>query len=74
MFVNVQYYKSEEFYGGAKYTYETRLALVPGDKVIAPTVKEPRQRAVVRETDLPKPSFPCREIAEYDPEVELAYV
>ena len=68
MYVSVRYYKSGGFYAGNEYTYETKLKLVPGDKVIAPTAKEPRQRGLVERVNLPKPAFFCREIAEYDPE------
>lgn len=74
MFVEVQYYKGTGFYAGAKYTYETRLGLLPGDKVIAPTVNEPRQRAIVKEVNLAAPRFPCREITEYDPQGEVESV
>ena len=74
MFVKVQYYKGDGWYGGGHYTYETALPLVEGDKVIAPTVNEPRQRAVVKAVNVVPPSFPCREIAEYDPEAEVESV
>ena len=49
MYVKVQYYKSGGFYAGGKYAYTTRLPLEIGDKVIAPTAKEDRQRAIVTE-------------------------
>ena len=68
MFVEVQYYKGAGFYAGARYIYETRLPLEIGDKVIAPTVNEPRQRAIVASVNVATPRFPCREIMEYDPE------
>lgn len=74
MFVAVQYYKGAGFYAGAKYIYETVLPLETGDKVIAPTVNEPRQRAIVAAVDVTAPRFPCREITEYDPEQEEVFV
>lgn len=68
MFVNIKYYKGElGGYHGREYTYETKLPLVPGDKVITPTVNEPTQRGIVTAVNVSKPKFPCREIAEYDP-------
>ena len=48
--------------------------LVQGDLVIAPTAKNPRQRALVKEINLPKPAFVCREITEYDPEAGIPAV
>lgn len=74
MFVAVQYYKGAGFYAGAKYIYETSLPLKNGGYVIAPTVNEPRQRAIVRAVDVTAPRFPCREITEYDPEQEEVFV
>ena len=73
IYVTVQYYKGG-FYGGNHYTYKTALPLAPADKVIAPTAKEPRQRAIVKEINVPAPSFPCKEITEYDPEQEVVTV
>ena len=66
MFVGVKYYKSFGGYGGRDYVYETELPLAVGDLVIAPTVNEPRQKAMVTAVDLPRPAFQCREITEYD--------
>lgn len=74
MFVEVQYYKGTGFYAGAKYTYETFLPLKAGDKVIAPTVKEPRQRGIVAAVNVKMPNFPCRRIEEYDPDAEEVFV
>ena len=73
MYVKVQYYRGNGIYAGGLYTYGTFLNLEAGDKVIAPTVNEPRQRAIVKETGVPMPKFPCREISEYDPDGEIAY-
>lgn len=73
MYVRVQYYKETGFYAGGRYTYQTDLMLNVGDKVIAPTVNAPRQKAIVTDVDVPMPSFPCRSITEYDPEGELTY-
>ena len=74
MFAKVKYYKSFGVYCGAEYFYETSLPLAVGDKVIAPTKNEARQRGIVTAVNVPVPSFPCREIAEYDPEAEIAEV
>ena len=68
MYVNVQYYKGAGFYSGRPYVYRTELPLEVGDKVIAPTAKEPRQRAIVTEVQVAAPVFECREITEYDPD------
>lgn len=70
MFVNVQYYRSG-VYAGNYYAYETDLDLREGDKVIAPTKNEPRQRAIVKEINAPAPRFLCKKIEEYDPEGEV---
>ena len=70
MFVNVQYYRSG-IYAGNYYAYETDLDLRTGVKVIAPTTNEPRQRAIVKETNVPAPRFLCKKIEEYDPEGEV---
>jgi hypothetical protein len=74
MFIKVQYYKAFDLYAGRLYTYKTELAVEPGDKVIAPTYNEPKQKAVVREIDVPEPEFVCREIMEFDPEGEVVCV
>lgn len=71
--VSVKYWKSG-FYGGSEYAYKTALPLAPNDKVIAPTAKEPRQRAIVTKINVAAPSFPCKEITEYDPEMEVVTV
>ena len=73
IYVQVKYWKSG-FYGGAEYTYKTALPLATNDKVIAPTAKEPRQRAIVMLCGVEKPAFACREITEYDPEGEVESV
>ena len=73
IYVKVRNYKGG-FYGGNEYTYKTALPLAPDDKVIAPTAKKTRQRAIVTEINVPAPSFPCKEITEYDPEQEVVTV
>lgn len=70
MFVNVQYYKGG-YYAGSYYAYETDLNLREGDKVIAPTKNEPRQKAIVKEINVAAPRFSCRKIEEYDPDAEV---
>lgn len=74
MFVKVMYLKDNGYYSGSGYAYSTKLPLVQGDLVIAPTAKNPRQRALVKEINLPKPAFVCREITEYDPEAGIPAV
>ena len=70
MYVSVQYEKTTGVYAGNKYTYRTSLDLKPGDKVIAPTKMNERQKAIVKDVGLVPPSFPCKDIIEYDPEAE----
>lgn len=69
-YVQVQYEKSPGVYAGAKYTYRTTLDLRKGDKVIAPTRMNERQKAIVTDVGLIPPSFPCKDINEYDPDAE----
>lgn len=69
-YVQVQYEKAPGVYAGAKYTYRTSLDLRPGDKVIAPTKMNERQKAVVTDVGLIPPSFPCKDINEYDPDAD----
>lgn len=69
-YVQVQYEKAPGVYAGAKYTYRTAIDLRPGDKVIAPTKMNERQKAIVTETGLIPPSFPCKDITEYDPDAD----
>ena len=69
-YVQVQYEKAPGVYAGAKYTYRTNLDLRPGDKVIAPTKMNERQKAIVTDAGLIPPSFPCKDINEYDPDGE----
>ncbi len=67
--MNVLYYHSEfDGYAGRPYTYETDLDLHVGSKVIAPTVKNPMQRAIVNAINLPNPTFQCRKIELLDTE------
>ena len=74
MYVNVQYEKSKGIYAGGKYTYRTNLDLKPGDKVISPTRMNERQKAIVTDVGLIPPSYPCKDINEYDPEAEEVIV
>ena len=74
MYVAVKYYKGGGVYAGAKYGYHTDLPLQEGDKVIAPTARAPRQRAIVTDIFIEPPGFQCREITEYDPEGEVVSV
>ena len=74
IYVKVQYRKDGGYYAGGLYTYTTALPLAPGDKVIAPTKNEARQRAIVKEINVPAPAFQCRVIEEYDPEQEVISV
>lgn len=50
------------------YTYKTRLDLRLGQKVYAPTYKNPRQVATVTAVNCPEPGFRCKEITEVMPE------
>ena len=70
MYVNVQYEKAPGIYAGNKYTYKTGIDLKPGDKVIAPTRMNERQKAIVTDVGLIPPAYPCKDINEYDPEAE----
>ena len=74
MYVAVKYYKGGGVYAGANYGYHTELHLQEGDKVIAPTARTPRQRAIVTAIFIEPPGFQCREITEYDPEGEVTRV
>lgn len=78
MIVKVKYYKGHGFYSVSgevkEYAYETDLPLEVGDKVIAPTQSEPRQRAIVSQIRAKKPGFPLKRITEYDPEGEVTTV
>lgn len=67
MFVSIKYNKGG-FYAGNAYTYESLLPLEVGDRVIAPTANDPFQRGIVVETNIPRPSFPCKSIEAYDME------
>ena len=69
MFVAIKYYKGG-FYAGREYTYETKLPLNVGDKVITPTVSDPEQRGIVTAINIKEPSFQCRTISTYYTEGE----
>lgn len=69
-YVQVQYEKAPGVYAGAKYTYRTTLDLRPGDKVIALTKMNERQKAIVTDVGLIPPSFACKDINEYDPDAD----
>lgn len=55
MICKVKYWKGELLngYAGREYTYLSDLPLRVGDKVVAPTAKEPMQKAIVVATNLP---------------------
>lgn len=72
MYVRVMYYKPEaNGYSGREYTYFTQMPLQEGDKVIAPTAKEPEQKAMVTEVNIseteisPEWKDRIKEIKEY---------
>lgn len=74
MLVNVRYYKPKlNGYCGNSFTYRTKLPLVPGNKVLAPT-QGGDQRALVVETEVPENRVDTRilpllkEIIRYDVE------
>ena len=65
MFVSVRFWRPEfEGYSGREYTYRTEMLLRAGDVVCAPTVHNPRNRAIVTGVSLEAPPFDCREITE----------
>lgn len=63
-YYEVQYKQGENEWSQRAYTYYSRLDLKLGQKVYAPTVKNPRQEARVFAVNCPKPNFPCKEIVE----------
>lgn len=74
--VKVCYLKTEaNAYAGRAYTYRTTLPLKAGDKVLAPTDKDPAQKALVIQVGLPEsvidPAWADRvkTITQYDTEV-----
>ena len=67
-FVEVKYTTNDGVTGSKTYTYKTRLDLRLGQKVYAPTYKNPRQVATVTAVNCPEPSFKCKEIVEVMPE------
>nr|DAG69063.1 MAG TPA: protein of unknown function DUF4772 [Caudoviricetes sp.] len=74
MLVNVRYYKPKlNGYCGNSFTYRTKLPLVPGNKVLAPT-QGGDQRALVVEADVPESRVDMRilpllkEITRFDTE------
>lgn len=74
MLVNVRYYKPKlNGYCGNSFTYRTKLPLVPGNKVLAPT-QGGDQRALVVEADVPESRVDVRilpllkEITRFDTE------
>lgn len=76
MFVSVAYYdEAIKAFKTRAYTYETHMELKTGDKVAAPVKNRGTgviedKRAIVLETDLDKPAFPCNIITKYWSEVE----
>lgn len=67
-YYEVEYRQNETEWSQRKYTYYSALGLRLGQKVYAPTVKNPRQEARVFAVNCPKPPFPCKEITEIMPE------
>lgn len=54
MICKICYYNpAADAYTSRRYTYKTKLPLKVGDKVIAPTSKGEKNRALVMEVDLP---------------------
>lgn len=67
MYVGIRYYQTDlGAYAGGTYIYKTNLPLVYGDKVIAPTQKALKNKAIVVAIGLEKPAFACKEIVDYD--------
>ena len=62
-FVSVKY-KQDERWSDKSYTYCANLDLHLGERVNAPTVKNPKQEALVVGVNMPEPPFKCREITE----------
>ena len=53
--VTVQYWKEWlHGYSGRNYTYRTTLRLKVGDRVMAPTAKGEKQKAIVTQVGLPE--------------------
>lgn len=71
-YVEVQYRQGENEWSQRKYTYYSALDLRLGQKVYAPTVKNPRQEARVFAVNVPEPGFVCKEIVEVMPEEDDA--
>ena len=72
MFVSVSYYDEavKGFKTGRSYTYRTAMDLHCGEVVASPVKNRGTgaiedKRAMVVETGLPQPSFPCSEIVAY---------
>ena len=69
MFLSVSYYdeSAKGFKTGRTYTYKTEMALNAGDIVAAPVRNRANgalddKKAIVVETNLEEPKFPCNEI------------
>lgn len=69
-YYEVKYKQTDNSWGDRPYTYYSALDLRLGQKVYAPTYKNPRQEAMVFAVNVPKPPFPCKEITEVMPEEE----
>lgn len=63
-YYEVQYKQGENAWSERAYTYFSKLDLRLGQKVYAPTYKNPRQEARVCAVNVPEPGFPCKEITE----------
>ena len=78
MFISVKYYKDApvDGFAGSAYTYETHRADIAVGTVVAAPVRNrgtgtvEDKKAIVVETDLPKPSFPCSVITQTWAEAE----
>lgn len=74
----IYYDPAANAYSSRRYTYKTDLPLKVNDKVIAPTSKGERNRALVMEVNLPDTVIDMQwadrvlSITEYDPEGEQA--
>lgn len=69
MYINVKYKVDDHHYSDKSYTYHTELPAKLGDKVVAPTPKNPMQEALVVGVNMPEPPFKCKSIVEFVPEV-----
>lgn len=69
-YYEVQYKQGDNAWSERAYTYFSKLDLLLGQRVYAPTYKNPKQEARVFAVNVPEPSFTCKEITEVMPEGE----